>query len=270
LHVLGRLLDQLQQGVEPGRGDHVGLVDDEHLVAVAHRREGGPLAQLARIVHTAVAGGVDLDHVEAPGAAVREGAAGVALAARAGEQVGVTAPPGPQSTPQRRGDVVLADHFGEGLRAVTTVQSGGHPDRLVEAADAPHRCGVVRLWRNGEGCDHGDMMAGDGHSTGHSAVPRPRPTGAPQVLAALLALLACPSAAMAVFILVAGQQVALPHLVFCLLQLVILVPLVRGGARWLRPTRLSRPRDAAPPLLLLLAAVLVLGVTRLRAYWDGI
>ena len=114
------------------------------------------------------------------------------------------------------------------------------------------------------------MMAGDGHSTGHSAVPRPRPTGAPQVLAALLALLACPSAAMAVFILVAGQQVALPHLVFCLLQLVILVPLVRGGARWLRPTRLSRPRDATPPLLLLLAAVLVLGVTRLRAYWDGI
>src|SRR5699024_7984526 len=130
--------------------------------------------------------------------------------------------------------------------------------------------GVVRLWRNGEGCDHGDMMAGDGYSTGHSAVPRPRPTGAPQVLAALLALLACPSAAMAVFILVAGQQVALPHLVFCLLQLVILVPLVRGGARWLRPTRLSRPRDATPPLLLLLAAVLVLGVTRLRAYWDGI
>src|SRR5699024_10163315 len=95
---------------------------------------------------------------------------------------------------------------------------------------------------------------GDGHSTGHSAVPRPRHTGAPQVLAALLSLLACPSAAMAVFILVAGQRVALPHLVFCLLQLVILVPLVRGGARALRPTRLSRPRDAAPPLLLLLAA----------------
>src|SRR5699024_728090 len=120
-------------------------------------------------VHTAVAGGVDLHHVETPGTAVGEIAAGVALAtgdvrrplgavqaaredarrggfataARAGEQVGMTDPPGPQSTPQRRGDGVLADHFGEGLRAITTVQSGGHPDRLVEAADAPHRCG----WR---------------------------------------------------------------------------------------------------------------------------
>ncbi|GAB4095177.1 hypothetical protein GCM10028787_06520 [Brachybacterium horti] len=43
-----------------------------------------------------------------------------------------------QRAPQGRGDVVLADHLGEGLRAVSTVQSGGHPHRLVEAADV-HR-----------------------------------------------------------------------------------------------------------------------------------
>src|SRR5699024_6974639 len=130
---------------------------------------GGALAQLAGIVDAAVAGGVDLDHVEAPGAAVGQVAAGVALAAgdvrrpldavqaaredargrrlataaRAREQVGVTDPAGAQRTPQRRGDMVLSDHLGEGLRAVTTVQSGGHPDRLVEGADSARRCGGI-------------------------------------------------------------------------------------------------------------------------------
>ena len=58
------LFDDLQQRVEAGRGDHMGLIDDEDLVAVADRGEGGALAQIAGIVHTAVAGGVDLDDVQ--------------------------------------------------------------------------------------------------------------------------------------------------------------------------------------------------------------
>src|SRR5699024_7978493 len=135
--------------------------DDEHLVAVPHRRERGSFAQLTGIVDTAVAGGVDLHHVEAAGAAAAQVTAGVALparvvrgpvlavqaagedprrgglaaAARTGEEVGMTDPARAQRTPQRRGDMVLTDHLGEGLRTVTAVQSGGHSHRLVEAAD---------------------------------------------------------------------------------------------------------------------------------------
>ena len=44
LHVRRRLLDELEQRVEALRGDHVGLVEDEDLVSVAGRREGGALA----------------------------------------------------------------------------------------------------------------------------------------------------------------------------------------------------------------------------------
>src|SRR5690625_6059284 len=59
----------------------MGLIDDEHLVAVAHGREGSALAQLAGIVDTAVAGRIDLDHIQAAGAVTREVTAGIALAA---------------------------------------------------------------------------------------------------------------------------------------------------------------------------------------------
>ena len=75
LDVLGRLLDELEQRVEALVRDHVGLVDDEDLVAVAHRREGGALAQVAGVVDAAVRGRVNLDDVE------RAGAAGGQLAA---------------------------------------------------------------------------------------------------------------------------------------------------------------------------------------------
>ena len=54
LDVLGRLLDELEQRVEALVRDHVGLVDDEDLVAVTHRREGGALAQVACVVDAAV------------------------------------------------------------------------------------------------------------------------------------------------------------------------------------------------------------------------
>ena len=118
LQVLRRLLDQLEQGVEALRADHVGLVDDVDLEAAADRGEEGPLAQVAGVVDTTVAGRVDLDHVDRPGPAAREvdaraaltarvgdrgalavqrprqdpGAGGLAAAARAGEEVGVVDP----------------------------------------------------------------------------------------------------------------------------------------------------------------------------------
>ena len=64
LHVLGRLFERLQQGVEGLAGEHVDFVDDVDL----EPRTAGPdvdvLAQLADLVDAAVAGPVDLQHVD--------------------------------------------------------------------------------------------------------------------------------------------------------------------------------------------------------------
>ena len=65
-----RLFNDLQQGVEACRGDHVGLIDDEDLVAVTGRSEGCPLAQVAGIVYATVAGRVDLDDIQRAWAAI--------------------------------------------------------------------------------------------------------------------------------------------------------------------------------------------------------
>ena len=151
LQVLGRLLDQLEQGVEALRADHVRLVDDVDLEPAAHRREERPLAQVTSVVDTTVAGRVDLDHVDRAGASTSQVAAGLALAARVGdgrllavqrarqdpgagrlaapagtgEQVGVVDPVVRERCPQRLGDVVLPDHLGERLRPVAAVEGEG-------------------------------------------------------------------------------------------------------------------------------------------------
>ena len=156
LDVRRRLLDDLQQRVEALRRDHVRLVEDEDLVAVPRGRERRALAQLTGVVDAAVARRVDLDDVEAARAAARQldarvahAARGVgrvpsvfcaqlrmrarmrarrrlAAAARAGEQVRVVDLAAAQRLPQRRGDVVLADHLGEGLGPVAAVQGCRH------------------------------------------------------------------------------------------------------------------------------------------------
>ena len=56
LHVLRRLLDDLEQRVEALARDHVGLVDDVDLVARGRRREERLLAQVAGVVDATVAG----------------------------------------------------------------------------------------------------------------------------------------------------------------------------------------------------------------------
>ena len=120
--VLGRLLHDLEQGVETLRGDHVRLVDDEHPVAGLRRGVESAISQVAGVVHTAVAGRVELDDVDRSGALRRErdagwaGSAGIRrrslrtvqragqnaraggfpAAARAGEQVGMVDPAGGQ------------------------------------------------------------------------------------------------------------------------------------------------------------------------------
>ena len=81
-HAWRRLLEGLQERVEGALGQHVHLVEDEHLVARAHRREGGVFAQGAHVVDAVVGSGVDLDDVRV--AAVEDRAAEVAFAARVG------------------------------------------------------------------------------------------------------------------------------------------------------------------------------------------
>ena len=64
LNVRRRLFHDLEQGVKALAGDHVSLVDNENLVAVAHRRKSSAFAQVTGVVHTAVASGVHLNHIE--------------------------------------------------------------------------------------------------------------------------------------------------------------------------------------------------------------
>ncbi len=173
LHVRRRLLDELEQRVEARRRDHVGLVDDVDLVAAVHRSEERPLAQVARIVDTAVGGRVDLDDVDAARPAARQVAArlavaaglgrravlavegagkdararGLAAAARAGEQVRVVDAVVGQRPLERLGDVLLADDVAERVGTVAPVQRQW---RLRDVR-CPRR-------RHGGGLDHGDGL----------------------------------------------------------------------------------------------------------------
>jgi len=147
LDVLRRFFDDLQQRIEALRRDHVGLVENEDLVAVAGGREDGALADVAGIVDPVVAGRVDLHHVERPAPVARkldaaradaaggigraldaveaagEDARGGGLATAAGsaEQVGVVDAIGAKRRHERIGHLGLADHLGERLGPVAAV-----------------------------------------------------------------------------------------------------------------------------------------------------
>jgi hypothetical protein len=64
LDVLWWLFNNLQQRVEALGRNHVGLVKNEDLVAVTHRRKHGTFAKVTGIIHTVVAGGVDLNDIK--------------------------------------------------------------------------------------------------------------------------------------------------------------------------------------------------------------
>nr|NIL79794.1 hypothetical protein [Rhodococcus kroppenstedtii] len=154
--MLRGLLDDLEQRVESGRGDHVRLVHDEHAVARLGRGVERPIPKLSCVVDTAVAGGVELDHIEVAGTTGRQGHARradttrrrrraldaierasqdarrrrLAAPARAGEQVGVIDAAGIQGDGQRLGDVLLAHHFRERRWTVLPVQ--GHVEETTD------------------------------------------------------------------------------------------------------------------------------------------
>ncbi|SIJ09000.1 Uncharacterised protein [Mycobacteroides abscessus subsp. abscessus] len=161
LDVRRRLLDDLEQGVEALRGDHVRLVEDEHLVPVSGRRVDRALTQVASVVDAVVAGRVDLDDVERAGSAVGEVAAaralaaghwggpllaveapredprrgGLAAAARPREQVGMVDATTLDGGLERLGHMLLTDDLVEGLWAVSSVQCGGHSPSLMPPPD---------------------------------------------------------------------------------------------------------------------------------------
>ena len=58
-----RLLERLQQGVEGALGQHVHLVDEEHLEARGERHVGGLVPQPSHVIDARVRRGVDLDQV---------------------------------------------------------------------------------------------------------------------------------------------------------------------------------------------------------------
>ena len=62
-HVRRRLLHGLQQRVECRRGEHVHFVNDVNFVRAARRQNSSLGDQVARVVHAAIAGAVDLDHI---------------------------------------------------------------------------------------------------------------------------------------------------------------------------------------------------------------
>ncbi|CAB4910033.1 unannotated protein [freshwater metagenome] len=165
LDVLGRFFDQLEQRIEPLGRHHVRLIENEDLEAVARRGEGRTLTKVTGIVHTVVAGRIDLDNVEAARAVARELNArsalsarriggtlsaveaaskdarrrGLATPARSTKQVGVVDAVGAQRRHQRVGDLRLPNHFGKRLGPVAAVESGGHfsiverePDKLAD------------------------------------------------------------------------------------------------------------------------------------------
>ena len=144
---MGRgLLQDLQQGVEGGDGQHVDLVDDIHPVLHA----GGGIDRLVPegpdLVHAVVGGRVQLQHVQkaavvdaqAGGALIAGvpihgmlavhrlgqdlGAGGLAGAPGAGEEIGVAEPPLGRLTAESLGDMLLPHHVGEGLGPPFAIQ----------------------------------------------------------------------------------------------------------------------------------------------------
>jgi hypothetical protein len=151
-----RLLQRLQERREGVARELVDLVDDDHAVLAAGRREADLLAQRLHVGDTAVRGAVDLGHVQrhagrdlaARGALVaglgraaaaqaallaverlgdQARAAGLADAAGAGEEVGVGNAAALERPGEHGGDVLLPDHVGERLRPVLQGKSAmGH------------------------------------------------------------------------------------------------------------------------------------------------
>ncbi len=150
--VFRRLLDDFEQRVESLRCDHMGLVEDEDLVAVARRSESRAFPQLAGVIHAVVGCGVDFHHIDgtrtacgevlAAGAfAARMGGGtlravhatgqntrgtGFPTAARTGEQIRVRELVLVKRAHQRNGDLILPDHAVKCVGTIPSIQCQCH------------------------------------------------------------------------------------------------------------------------------------------------
>ena len=144
LDVRGRLFERLEEGVEGARREHVHLVDDHDLEAVARGPVRQRLLQPAHVVDAVVGGAVDLEHVEVDaGGDLFAGVADVARlgrgtelaverlgeqacagrladAAHAREQERVRDATAGDRVRERARDVLLSDLVSEGLRTILT------------------------------------------------------------------------------------------------------------------------------------------------------
>ena len=178
LDVLRRFFDQFEESVEALRGHHVGLVENENLEAVPRRSKGRAFTQVAGIIHTVVAGRVNLDDVEAArpvasqldargtlsarriggtlGAVQAAGQdarrRGLATAARTAKEIRVVDAIGAQGRHEGVGDLRLPNHFGKRLGPVAAVESGGHfsivervPDKPADIKGTPRAPARARL-----------------------------------------------------------------------------------------------------------------------------
>lgn len=136
-----RLFQCFQQRIERRLGKHVHLIDQVHLEATARRRVLRVLDHFAHVVHTGVAGGIDLEQIRETafihrraygadtarigrfaalaiqrlGENTRDG--GLAHAARTGEEVSVMHATGRERVGERTHHVFLPHQLGELARA---------------------------------------------------------------------------------------------------------------------------------------------------------
>ena len=152
LHVLRRLLHNLQQRIETLTGHHMRLINNEDLVTVTHRRQSSALTQITGMIHTAVARRVHLNHVKGTATITRELTAriahttrsrsrtqrtvqttrqntrrrGLTATTRTRKQVRVIHTVLLQSDHKRFGHVLLPDNLSKGLGAITTIKGSAH------------------------------------------------------------------------------------------------------------------------------------------------
>ena len=162
LDVLRRFFDELEQSVEALRRNHVRLIEDEDFVAVASGRVDCALTQIAGIVDTVVAGGVNLYDVEASSAVARKlhttrthttgsicrtlgtvqaasqdaRARGLATTSRATEEVGVVDAVRAQGRHEWLGHLRLPDHLGKSFWPITAIQCGSHASIVLARGDS--------------------------------------------------------------------------------------------------------------------------------------
>ena len=165
-HQVGRgLLQNFQQGVEGGGGEHVHLVHDVYPLFHVGRGVNGLVPQSADLIHAVVGGGVQLQNVQkaavfnaetagtlTAGVAVYRvlavhrlgqnfGAGSLAGAPGAGKEIGVGGAALRHLLFQRLGDVLLSDNVGEHLGPPFAVQRLIHGTHLLKNSLAS--CGMT-------------------------------------------------------------------------------------------------------------------------------